>query len=351
MVVDFNTKTYDVYITPPGDSEVALAQDYAFRSDAPETNDLGKMILRGTDGTYNQFRVNDVYINGVLVGTTEGPRAVLSDPVYTDGQYKLIYGLRGAVGVKAQYIIVSYDKTLFDFVSAVPVSVSGTTIAENSIVNNTEQGTVSFIMANLVQGNAINGDIDILEMVFRSKTGGTGTIALTSVQLANSAGVENIYAEITGAAKTIDIPYDREPLETAIQAAHGIFESAVEGIQTGQYPAGTKDRLEAAINAAEMVFNDENATGSQILQAIADLNEAVEKFTSLVITDETGDYNTTPGIGLGDLAIIADNYGKTSVTEGPGWEEIKRYDINGDGEVGLYEFAFITMRMTIGSNQ
>ena len=97
-----------------------------------------------------------------------------------------------------------------------------------------------------------------------------------------------------------------------------------------------------------MIRDDGNATGSQVLQAIADLNAAVAKFQSLVITAATGDFNNSGTLSLGDIAILAGNYGKTSESEGPGWNAIKQYDIDDDGEIGLYELSFIVGRMIPG---
>lgn len=271
------------------------------------------------------------------------PLATLTGPVITDEQYKLTYGLEGAVGITAQDVTVSYDINMFDFVSVSPVS-NGITIVTVPVIN-ADEGTVRFILASLGTENAVNGNAGILDMFFSPKASGAGVIAVTNVQLANSGGEEDIYAETAGAVKTIVISDNREALASAIQAAQKIYSNAVEGIQTGQYPAGAKDRLDASIDAAAAVRDDVNATGAQVLQAIAYLDAAVAKFQGLIITASTGDINNSGGISLGDLAIIADCYGNTSAD--PGWDEIKHMDINGDAEIGLYELAFIARRMIL----
>ncbi|WNG27317.1 alpha-12C2-mannosidase [Cystobacter fuscus] len=43
---DMNARTYSVWVTPQGGGEVQLADRFAFRSDAPPTNDLGKLSLK-----------------------------------------------------------------------------------------------------------------------------------------------------------------------------------------------------------------------------------------------------------------------------------------------------------------
>jgi hypothetical protein len=50
-----------------------------------------------------------------------------------------------------------------------------------------------------------------------------------------------------------------------------------------------------------------------------------------------------PGYDIGDLGLIAANYGIKAGDQG--WDAIKKADINGDGEIGLYELAFIARRI------
>lgn len=57
MVVNFRTKQYDLYVTPPGGKETKIAENYDFRSDAPDTNNLGKVCL--LSGADNQVKVEN----------------------------------------------------------------------------------------------------------------------------------------------------------------------------------------------------------------------------------------------------------------------------------------------------
>ncbi|WNG62587.1 alpha-12C2-mannosidase [Archangium gephyra] len=58
MRTDLVAKTYSVWVTPPGGSEVLVADRFAFRSDAPPTDDLGKAALKS--GHFdNEFRVRN----------------------------------------------------------------------------------------------------------------------------------------------------------------------------------------------------------------------------------------------------------------------------------------------------
>lgn len=52
MRTDLNAKVYSVWVTPPGGSEVLLAERFVFRTGAPPTDDLGQVAIRsiGFDG-------------------------------------------------------------------------------------------------------------------------------------------------------------------------------------------------------------------------------------------------------------------------------------------------------------
>jgi hypothetical protein len=53
--------------------------------------------------------------------------------------------------------------------------------------------------------------------------------------------------------------------------------------------------------------------------------------------DTPGDYNGDGKVSIGDLAMLATHYGKT--TAAPDWNLVKIYDINDDGEIGLIDLA------------
>jgi len=58
MRMDLGARTYSVWVRPPGGSEVLVADRFAFRSDAPPTDDLGKVALKS--GHFdNEFRVRN----------------------------------------------------------------------------------------------------------------------------------------------------------------------------------------------------------------------------------------------------------------------------------------------------
>lgn len=56
-----------------------------------------------------------------------------------------------------------------------------------------------------------------------------------------------------------------------------------------------------------------------------------------------GDLNNDGKISIGDLAIIAANYGKT--TDSPDWEKIKAADVTGDGKIDLEDLVTIARQL------
>jgi hypothetical protein len=52
MVSNLDAGTYDVWVTPPGGAATQIAKDYSFRSDAPPTDDLGRVCLIDYSGGF-----------------------------------------------------------------------------------------------------------------------------------------------------------------------------------------------------------------------------------------------------------------------------------------------------------
>lgn len=134
----------------------------------------------------------------------------------------------------------------------------------------------------------------------------------------------------------INIKADKSSLEEAINKGSDILSKAEEGFNVGQYHEGAKSKLEEEINKAKEVFNKEEATEEEVNLALDKLNSSIEIFESLVIKEETGDFNKNGKLDVGDLAIISKNYGR---------EDMDSLDLNKDGLVGEYEIKFINERI------
>ncbi|RUS42466.1 SwmB domain-containing protein, partial [Cohnella sp. AR92] len=70
------------------------------------------------------------------------------------------------------------------------------------------------------------------------------------------------------------------PLRGAIEAAQDLYDSAVEGTSNGQYAAGAKAALQAAIDEAAAWLDSPGATQAEIDQALGDLEDALVAFDS-----------------------------------------------------------------------
>ncbi|WP_282937977.1 NEAT domain-containing protein [Paenibacillus sp. RC67] len=78
---------------------------------------------------------------------------------------------------------------------------------------------------------------------------------------------------------------NKAALNTLLTDAQAKHDAAVEGSANGQYPAGSKSTLQAAINQARAVANDAAATQLQTDKAVADLHSALTAFTASVISN------------------------------------------------------------------
>ncbi|HEX8823158.1 MAG TPA: MYXO-CTERM sorting domain-containing protein, partial [Archangium sp.] len=100
MRADLGAKTYSVWVTPQGGSEVLLADRFAFRSDAPPTDDLGKVALKsGLSETEFRVRGHTVRAEGtVTVPVAPEPPVEQSPP---DSAERTLVGEEAASGCAA----------------------------------------------------------------------------------------------------------------------------------------------------------------------------------------------------------------------------------------------------------
>lgn len=122
IIANMTAKTYDVFITPPGGSQVQIANDYAFRTGSPATDDVGKVCLNSATTNSNDFKVtNHTVSTGSSTPVTFNPAA---DAFVRGGSYAgTNYGTSTTLEVKVDnnesYIRKSYLKFNFSSVSSV----------------------------------------------------------------------------------------------------------------------------------------------------------------------------------------------------------------------------------------
>lgn len=92
---------------------------------------------------------------------------------------------------------------------------------------------------------------------------------------------------------------NKKDLETGIDSANKIYDAAVEGTAEGQYKAGSKDTFKQAIDAAQAVVENKNATQKEVDDAIDVLKIATAKFKDSQIT--------SPGSQQVNKDVLEDN--------------------------------------------
>lgn len=158
-------------------------------------------------------------------------------------------------------------------------------------------------------------------------------------------GDGNAYDECNwanGEFKVIDDKeIDKSDLKNKINNTKILLSSSKEGIENGHYHLGAKDILKSEVNRAEEIAVDKLATKIEVELALGNLEKAIEKFKSLIITSETDDLNKNGKVDSGDLSIVSKQFGKDS-------EDLdfnKYADINKDSKVDLLDIDFVTKRI------
>lgn len=240
----------------------------------------------------------------------------------------------------AQDLTFNYDPDTFLFDSAVSQKVGLEVVSVNKDV----PGKVRILLASLGAGNSVSTDGVLLKLTWKAlKQTSSASIQLTSVQIANSAGVESSLNSVTHHVQVTGTnELNKEALNALIAESQATLQAAVEGSAPGQYPTGAKATLQAAINAAIAVATNA-VTQDAIDQATSTLNQALQAFTNSANTSPSGDVNGDGKVTVGDIAIAAASYGKTDAS--PDWNLIKKFDYVKDGIIDIKDLAVIARAM------
>jgi len=174
-------------------------------------------------------------------------------------------------------------------------------------------------------------------------------------------GLHNITQKIY--AQDIELEYSSDVMEFI--GANSLI-PGVKIVETVSSPVGKLRFLvvsEGEVNAVTgnadvlaLTFKAKKVTGSvvgTISVTKADIaNDQGEESKAAVSTIEmeiattpniSGDINNDGKVSIGDLAIIAANYGKTKSS--PDWQQVKKADVNGDGEIGLDDLVIVAKKI------
>ncbi|UJF31857.1 Ig-like domain-containing protein [Paenibacillus hexagrammi] len=249
----------------------------------------------------------------------------------------LTYGINESTSdVRAEDITITYDADQFDLDSVKSINEEKFVIVQHKDT----AGEVRILGVHL--GNSVpTGDLMSVHLKSKVDASGTSTIRVDHVTVASGDGRE---WSMQGATHTVTIgTVDRAELNALIAEAQAAHDTAVEGTQAGQYPTGEKAKLQEAIDRADEVAADSNANQAEIDQAVANLNVALNAFRLSVIKTTPGDVNENGSTSIGDLAIVAAAYGKTS--EDSEWSQYKKFDMNNDGKVDIEDLVIVARRI------
>ena len=200
--------------------------------------------------------------------TVSSPQVQLTakSSVMTGEDFVVGFGITNmSHNVFAQDIIINFDSSIMDFVSARSL-IDGVNLIDTKIVS---PGKLRLILASEGAGKAVTGDAQIVELSFKAKVlsaPATGKIEAPTVTIADENGVES----------------EATPLSINIEVT-----AEEQGIQ--------------------------------------------------------GDINGDGKVSIGDLAMIAANYGKDSTSSD--WVKIKRMDLDGNGTIDIADLSRVAKKI------
>ncbi|WP_141504528.1 beta-L-arabinofuranosidase domain-containing protein [Paenibacillus luteus] len=250
----------------------------------------------------------------------------------TDSVYQSVY---------AQDVTVTFDPSKLSFLGAESLR-EGLSLLEPKAL---EPGRIRILAFG--EGVALTPNAAWLKLSFQAavlEKAADTVISVAEMSLANGEGQE---LPITGAQHVVHIAAaatDKTALIEAISAAQAIHDEAITGTLPGQYSVSVKQQLQSAINKAKLIADDKQATQSQIAAAILQISEAIDIFRSSVVKPTDGDLNHDNKRSIGDLAIVAAAYGKTSTDSD--WVKYRKADLNRDGIVDIEDLALLAAWIT-----
>lgn len=290
----------------------------------------GKASISGSTADGAFLAVAEV----VVEGSQPGADLDGADQAAAGQQIELTYGLKGYEGeVFAQDVTFTYDADRLLFQSVA----TSDTEAFQIVDYKAEAGQLRVLGVHLGEKRTHPNDT-VLKLAFTVKqdaSAGMAKVEAGSLVVADGQGVETA---LTGTSHSVQIGVvDKAALRSLLAEARQTHHAAVEGSGAGQYPAGSKAQLLAAITSAAAVADRAAATQAEVTEAAERLASALQAFKASVVTSVPGDYNADNRIGVGDLALMAESYGRTAASEG--WHAVKAYDLNNDGVIDIEDLV------------
>ncbi|NOU98753.1 endo-1,4-beta-xylanase [Paenibacillus planticolens] len=329
-------------ITPSGEVEVVSGASQTFTITANSNYSIANVLVDGVSvGAVSTYTINQVKEDHTIAVTfSYNGGAVLTgtDHVMAGESFNLVYGLGHMKGsVLAQDVTITFDADKLELASP-PVSVDeGKFLVVGYKAD--PAGTLRILGVHLGEWQS-NPNAGLITLSFKAKGNAqTGSTDIKVTRLVTADGTEAETVQ-SGAVHTVQIAaMDKTALNALIAEAQNAHDQAVEGKLIGQYPAGSKATLQAAINAAVEVANNPAASQTQIDSAASQLNAALLAFKVSVIVNIPGDHNNDGKVSVGDLAVMAKAYGITSADAE--WDQVKHFDLNGDNQIDILDLVML----------
>ncbi|WP_246294106.1 InlB B-repeat-containing protein, partial [Paenibacillus planticolens] len=311
-----------------------------------EQDGVVKVVASATDGSGMQGS-SYVVIRGQTPVQTDVPHTTLmgAAAVQAGASFSTNFGLTNVTNsvsssVYAADILLSFDANAVEFVS-VDALKSGFAVVETK---KDVPGQIRIIAVSEGEAGAITASGDVFKINWKAKplaSSTTTNLALTKAALSNALGqkmdapLANLTLSVTAA-----VAVDKTTLQTVLGLAQSIYDRTVEGTQAGQFAAGSKAVLLAAIQTAAAVGANPAVTQQQLANAANALNQAIQTFNQQIITVfSPGDVNGDYVIDIGDLGKTAAQYGKTTASSD--WNAAKDCDFNHDGKIDIIDVVSI----------
>ncbi|WP_171643055.1 beta-N-acetylglucosaminidase domain-containing protein [Paenibacillus phytorum] len=310
----------------------------------PVDNQKARFVRIRVTGTQNFWVVvREFKITSAAIQKEPSVTLMGDDTVQSGKEFTLQVGLDNVTeSVYAQDISMDYDPNTMEFVSADTLQdgISLLATAKNT------PGKLRLITASEGAEHGVTGSAQLLKLTFKVKNvpqAMKGFITVSDMTLGDYQGTETKLASASMGIQITLPPVNKSDLNNLIREAQAAHDAAAEGTQIGQYPAGSKQLLQAAIDAANVVTNNSNATQEQVVAAVAALQQAFDTFKASIITRASEDINNDGKVSIGDLAIIASHYGMTS--ESPDWNNAKNADLNHDNKIDIIDLAGVAKKI------
>ena len=259
---------------------------------------LNDAIAKGEDPAALQADVDTACVNlqaAIDALELRGIAASLtgSDSVQPGANFALGIGLYNiSQDVYAEDITIGYDPEVFEY-DTVTSADSNISILRSET---SDSGVLRIVAANI--GGVSSDSASLLNVGFKVKAGVSEVSSVISITKAKLGIMpEGTVVQPLLDSKTIVVgtaqAVDKSALEAAITEAQSAYDNAVEGNDPGEYPAEAMAAFLEAINAANAVYDNVEATQAEVNAAVTTLAAAKDVFEDSVIPE--------PGVDKSEL--------------------------------------------------